>query len=67
MCGVWHCTCCLEFWGAHLGVYRYERLVSTALQVGTLRIWVMGLSGLPFLLAVAGLLGFAFVEILLPY
>ena len=28
---------------------------------------VMGLSGLPSLLAVAGLLGFAFVEMLLPY
>jgi len=28
---------------------------------------VMGLSSLPSLLAVAGLLGFAFVEMLLPY
>jgi len=27
----------------------------------------MGLSGLPSLLALAGLLGFAFVEMLLPY
>ncbi len=53
--------------GRSFGCVSYGHLASTVLEVGILRIWVMGLSGLPSLLAVAGLLGFAFVEILLPY
>jgi len=65
--GVRHSAYCLLSWDAHSGVYRYERLVSTALEVGILRMWMMGLSGFPSLLAVAGLLGFAFVELLLPH
>jgi len=48
-------------------VYRYERLVSTALEVGILRMWMMGLSGFPSLLAMAGVLGLAFVQLLLPH
>jgi len=50
-----------------LGVYRYELSVAIPLETRILRVTVMTLSGLPSLLAVAGLLGFAFVEMLLPY
>jgi hypothetical protein len=48
-------------------VYRYELSFTSPLERRIFRIWVMTLSGLPSLLALAGLLGFAFVEMLLPY
>jgi len=50
-----------------MGVYRYELSLFGPLENCILRVAVMTLSGLPSLLAVAGLLGFAFVEMLLPY
>ena len=52
---------------ADWGVYRYELSSASPLERRIFRIWVMTLLGLPSLLAVAGLLGFAFVELLLPY
>jgi hypothetical protein len=48
-------------------MYRYELLIAIPVETRILRVTVMTLSGLPSLLAVAGLLGFAFVEMLLPY
>jgi hypothetical protein len=48
-------------------VYRYELLFVIPVEIRILRVTLMTLSGLPSLLAVAGLLGFAFVEMLLPY
>jgi len=48
-------------------VYRYELSSVSPLENRILRVAVMTLSGLPSLLAVAGLLGFAFMELLLPY
>jgi hypothetical protein len=48
-------------------VYRYELPVAIPVETRILRVTVMTLSGLPSLLALAGLLGFAFVEMLLPY
>jgi hypothetical protein len=48
-------------------VYRYELPVAIPVETCFLRVTVMTLSGLPSLLALAGLLGFAFVEMLLPY
>jgi hypothetical protein len=50
-----------------LGASRYEPPVAIPLETRILRVTVMTLSGLPSLLALAGLLGFAFVEMLLPY
>jgi len=48
-------------------VYRYELPVAIPVETRILRVAVMTLSGLPSLLALAGLLGFAFVEMLLPH
>ena len=67
MCSVWHSRYPDLFCCADLGVYRYELSVAIPLETRILRVTVMTLSGLPSLLAVAGLLGFAFVVMLLPY
>jgi len=48
-------------------MYRYELSSVSPLEIRILRVVVMTLSGLPSLLAVAGLLGFAFMELLLPH
>jgi hypothetical protein len=48
-------------------MYRYELSSVSPLENRILWVTVMTLSGLPSLLAAAGLLGFAFVELLLPH
>lgn len=51
---------------AHLRVHRYDLSFGIALETACSRVGLMGLSGLPSLLAVAGLLGFAMLVMLLP-
>jgi hypothetical protein len=54
------------FYDADLGVYRYEPSALSALKRWCPWVMAMSLSGFPSLLAAAGVLGFALLELTLP-